>query len=240
MVPYIFNSKRGEESMRNKSFIRGFYVFLICASLVLILHIIPAFSGPGEPTSINDLDAIEKQIKAFTPDPGYPDDRFAMITIMEAIAAAREKNGGIGACLVREKDGMIIERGHNRQYDPYFRSDRHAEMDLLNRFENRLRIKIDRNGKSGNPRQCYKGLVLYSSVEPCPMCLTRIINTGIVKVYFVAPDETGGMANHIDSLPPFWRALTEDRVFLPANCSPLLKELSLSLFHRRDRSVPKK
>ncbi len=226
--------------MRSKFLIRVFYFCLIFTGIFLTNLAIPAFSGPHDNTSVNDLDEIEKQVNAFTPDPRYPDDPFSIITIMEAIVAAREKNGGIGACLVREIDGIVIERGHNRQYSPFFQSDRHAEMDLLNRFEDRLRIRPDRKENPGNPRQYYEGLVLYSSVEPCPMCLTRIINTGIRKVYFVAPDKTGGMVNHIGSLPPFWRALTRDRVFEPARCSPQLKDMALRLFNRRDRSAPQK
>jgi anaerobic selenocysteine-containing dehydrogenase len=51
----------------------------------------------------------------------------------EEVAEHFFSTSGIGACLVREKSGEIIERGHNRQHSPYFRSDLHAEMDLLDR-----------------------------------------------------------------------------------------------------------
>ena len=33
----------------------------------------------------------------------------------------------------------------------------------------------------------------YSSIEPCPMCVARLIATGVGTVKFVAPDASGGM-----------------------------------------------
>ncbi len=178
-----------------------------------------------------ELKTLERWITSFSPDPrNYPHDLFALETLREALKGRRGRNGGIGACLVRESDGAIVERGHNRQYAPYFRSDLHAEMDLLTRFEERL--KIPRDSKEGvwNPRRAYDGLMLFSSLEPCPMCLTRIINAGIKKVYFVAPDEKGGMASRLDMLPPFWRDLARQRTYAPALCSPALRDMALRLF----------
>ncbi len=90
---------------------------------------------------------------------------------------------GIGACLVREATGEILERGRNSQYEPYFRSDLHAEMDLLDRWEERMRLTRSRDPREAtylDPRAA-EGIVLYTSVEPCPMCLTRIINSGIKR-----------------------------------------------------------
>ena len=179
-----------------------------------------------------NLDEIEKQINAFVPDPARPDDPFILVTLKEALKGGRERNGGIGACLVREATGEIVEWSHNRQYEPHFRSDLHAEMDLLNRYEERMRITRSRDPKDPsfrNPRNM-NGLVLYTSVEPCPMCLTRIINAGVKKVYYALTDDNGGMAHRFDNLPPFWRSMAQGMILEPARCSPELKDLAKQLF----------
>ncbi len=127
-----------------------------------------------------------------------------------------------------------MERGRNRQYSPYFRSDMHAEMDLLNRYEDRMRKKG--GGKSNNdPRQC-GDLILFTSTEPCPMCLTRIINSGIRRMYWINPDADGGMAQRMDQLPPFWRRFAAGRDFRQAECSPELRRIAEDLFRHSVRS----
>ncbi|MEZ4483174.1 MAG: hypothetical protein R2864_00800 [Syntrophotaleaceae bacterium] len=96
-----------------------------------------------------------------------------------------------------------MERGHNRQYSPHFRSDMHGEMDLLNRYEDRVQKKG--GGKSSNdPRQCGE-LILFTSTEPCPMCLTRIIQLRHPAHVLHQPRSGRGMAVRMDQLPPFWR-----------------------------------
>lgn len=179
-----------------------------------------------------ELSEIEKQVNTFVPDPAYPDDPFILVTLKEAIEGSREENGGIGACLVREATGEVVERGHNRQFEPYYRSDLHAEMDLLTRYEER--IKAVRAGGRGNPSTAETrklgGLVLYTSLEPCPMCLTRIINAGLKKVLHAAPDETGGMAKRISGLPPFWQNMAKGNIYQAAKCSPELITIAKRLF----------
>lgn len=178
----------------------------------------PAFQ-PGE------LEEIEKEINAFIPDPQYVDDPFIVVAIQEAIAGRKEYNGGIGACLVLGATGQVVERGHNRQSTPYLQSSLHAEMDLLDRYEDRVKD----TGKDARKKK--EGLVLYSSVEPCPMCMTRIINSGIKKVLYAANDESGGMAHLMGNLPPFWQNMAQGMVVEPANCSPYLRIVAERLFH---------
>jgi cytosine deaminase len=62
------------------------------------------------------------------------------------------------------------------------------------------------------------------------MCLTRIINAGIKKVYYAAPDINGGMASRFESLPPFWKGMAAGMVLEPARCSPALADISARLF----------
>jgi len=195
-----------------------------------------AFNGNGEVTAMQaDVNyEVETALNAYVSDPRYEDDSFIIAAIREAISGRRTQNGGIGACLVNEADGEIVERAHNEQYVPHFRSDLHAEMVLLNRYENRLpvaRLHQDAHSNaSANPRIHKKGLALYTSVEPCPMCMARIINSGVKKVYYAAADDTGGMGRRMEGMPPYWQAMAHDVSVEPARCSPVLKELAQRLF----------
>lgn len=193
----------------------------------------PPASAAGDLVALRgDLDDLEKEIAAAVSDPQYPDDPFVFVTVKEALQGGRERNGAIGACLVREATGEVIERSHNRQYEPYFRSDLHAEMDLLDRYEEKVRATRSKDPKDPSfrdPRNM-KGFVLYTSVEPCPMCMTRIINAGVKKVYYAASDPDGGMASRFESLPPFWKKLAEGMVLEEARCSPALRKLAQKLF----------
>ena len=180
---------------------------------------------------------LEKRIESYTINPGFKDDAYALMVVKSALKSIGQGSGGIGACLVDSITGKVVETGRNRQYTTYFRSDLHAEMDLLNRYEERMKKKNDPE-KGINARDC-SNLVLVSSVEPCPMCLTRIINSGIKKVLYVVEDKEGGMVTRIDSLPPFWRDFAADRQFKRADCSPQIRKIALDLFYFSHRNFAK-
>jgi tRNA(adenine34) deaminase len=210
----------------------------ICLVILLLCSLLSPFRAlaEGDGKAIQpELDELEKRIASFVPSHHHRDDSFILVTLREAVAAMREGSGGIGACLVHEQSGAIVEVGHNRQFMPHFRSDMHAEMDLLNRYEEKKNVK---KVEGVNPRQV-DGLVLYSSLEPCPMCLTRILNAGLKKTCYAAADPNGGMVQHISSLPPFWRDLAENRTFAPADCSPELSEIATRLFKLSRRELKK-
>jgi cytosine deaminase len=184
------------------------------------------------PVSPSELDAIEKEALAYVPDPRYPDDPAVLVTVLEGLKGVRERNGGVGACLVRKETGEVLERAHNSQYEPYFRSDRHAEMSLLEKYEDKIKLTRSTNPVDPtyrNPRKM-QGMVLYTSLEPCPMCLTRIINSGISEVYYAAEDPEGGMATRFENLPPAWKRMAGSLKLAPAQCSPTLQRLAASLF----------
>jgi len=211
--------------------------FTVTWALLLLTAGGCAFADKGQSmaVSVEQTEQIETEIaiNAYVSDLQYADDPFILVAVREAMEGRKERNGGIGACLVREETGEILERGHNQQYEPHFRSDLHAEMALLNRYEERVRITrsydaVDRT--ASNPRVHMEGIVLYTSVEPCPMCMARIINSGIKKVYYAAADESGGIGHGIENLPAFWQGMAKGIVVEPARCSPLLKELAQKMF----------
>jgi len=90
-----------------------------------------------------------------------PDDDFGWLACVLALAAVTSGNFGVGSVLV-DCSRDIVAWGHNQVFSPYFRSDRHAEMVVVDRYE-----KLYRNATKP------KAHTLYTSLEPCPMCLAR-------------------------------------------------------------------
>ncbi len=190
---------------------------LLALALLLIFGLASVCQGAeSEKMTGNNssLQEIQAAIEAFSPK--KPADRFALITLQEALAAAREGNFGYGACLVNESTGEVVERGHNRVFYPYFRSDLHADMDLLDKYEDRMKAPVSKAD----------GLVMYLSGEPSPMGLVRIISFGITKMYYLAPEPQSGMTQNMECLPPIWREMAQGREYGLADCSPELGNLS--------------
>jgi len=173
----------------------------------------------GEEAVKKKIEEIEKAVEAYKPDvEAYPDDYFALITCKEACKAVKEGNYGIGSLIV-SPSGDIIFRAHNQVFKPYFRSDLHAEMMVLNYFEDQYQDADDMSG--------YK---LYSSIEPCPMCVARLIANGVGTVKFIAPDISGGMVQAMDKLPVSWINLSKRQSFSQAEASSYIQELANDIF----------
>ncbi|MCK5099363.1 MAG: nucleoside deaminase [Desulfobacteraceae bacterium] len=213
-------------------------VIVLTISLSLVYALSSTVLLSTAHASQDKLKAIETRINAITINPDFKDDVYGLIVVRQALTSLKKGSGGIGACLVDTATGKVVEYGRNRQFSPHFRSDLHAEMDLLNRYEERLKKLRPNNNKDYNPREC-KNLILITSVEPCPMCLTRIINSGIKTVLYVVEDKDGGMATRLDSLPPFWKEFAADREFRYADCSPELRQIAHDLFHFSNRNFAK-
>lgn len=168
--------------------------------------------------TLKKLNNFEKKVKNYSPHQNFPDDKFIKITIQEAILAVREGNIGVGAVLVN-KNGDIIQRGHNHLFYPYFRSDLHAEMDVMTKFEERYKNITS-----------MKEFILFTSLEPCPMCLTRLICSGVHKIIYGAEDKEGANVKELNCMPPIWIKLSENQQFMQANCSKILKALAFEIF----------
>jgi tRNA(Arg) A34 adenosine deaminase TadA len=165
------------------------------------------------------LKEIEKALGSYEPEiDAYPDDYFALITCQEAFQSVKQGNYGIGSILV-SPSGEVMFRAHNQVFNPYFRSDLHAEMVVMNQFEDRYRDVADMSG-----------FTLYSSIEPCPMCAARLIASGVGTVKYVSGDSNGGMVETMDRLPPSWVNLSKRQSFVQAEASPRVKELACNIF----------
>lgn len=156
----------------------------------------------------------------------HPDEPFVIAAVEEAIKAvqSRPREFGIGAVLV--EDGKIVERAHNSQLGTR-RSDLHAEMTLLNAYEDRTRNGREAGGYGERLR-------VYSSTEPCPMCYTRLLIAGIPTFYGAASAEDG-MAHRGEDLPPSWATLARTVPVVPAKSSEKINAIAAALFYTYPR-----
>lgn len=90
--------------------------------------------------------------------------------LKEAYEGINQRHGGpFGSVIV--KDGKIVGRGHNRvllKHDPTC----HGEMEAI-------RDACEKTGSHD-----LSGCELYTTAEPCPMCLGAILWANISKVYY--------------------------------------------------------
>lgn len=161
------------------------------------------------------LTALRRELEGHHGD--RPHDEWSRIAVDEAIEAAFEGNAAIGVLLV-DPDGEVVSRDHNRMFRPRFRSDFHAEMVLLTAFED------------ANPDADLIGHTLVTSLEPCEMCMIRIINSGVTNVLYVSPDVGKGAITGPNALAPHWARLAEHQNFAAADCDPRLAAIALEAF----------
>ena len=164
-------------------------------------------------------DELEEQLNAYQPDVAkYPHDLPSIISIRQGIRAGWMGNVAVGGCLLKH-DEVILE-DISKAVSPYHRTDLHVEMVLLNIIEDRL---------CDDPQPRMRDYTLFTSQEPCPMCLARICFNQVGKTYYVYRDgnspEAGAQTNW-DRLPPGFRGLGSRLVVEEAQCAPELKEMS--------------
>lgn len=156
-------------------------------------------------------------LKNYSFNKAYPEDPYAWLTCVLALRGVNSGNFGIGSVLVL--DGEIVEEGHNQVHKPYFRSDLHAEMVVMNQFEDNYR-------DLGN----LKDYTLFTSLESCPMCMARLISSGVKTVLYVSPDDLGGMVRKMDDLPKVWPEIARRQIFDQAKCSEELIKAAQDIF----------
>ena len=166
--------------------------------------------------SLQNLERLLSKVSAEPAD--HRDQEFGIMVCEEALVAARAGNYGIGAIIVNPQ-GDVIERGNNQAFYPKFRSDLHAEMVVMNSFEKRF-PEVDN----------MRGYTLVCSLESCPMCVARLLITGVQTVKFLVHDELGGMVTHLHRLPEAWKRLAERTEFVLADVSQELRQFALDVF----------
>lgn len=95
---------------------------------------------------------------------------FMEIAVNEAREGIHNRDGGpFGAVVV--KNGEVIASGHNRVLSSND-STCHGEIDAIRKAENKLRTHD------------LSGCEIYTTGEPCPMCLAAVLWANIEKIYY--------------------------------------------------------
>lgn len=169
------------------------------------------------------LQKLQTFLIDFKSDDEYSDDLYARAANLQALKSVMKGGYGIGSVLI-DQQGKIIEEAHNSQIQEQ-RSDLHAEMTLMTKFED------SRHSKKYMNIYVYKpGLTVFSSAEPCPMCFIRISTAGADTKY-CTPGPQDGMASRIDFLPPDWKAMALKNKVSLGDCSPVMQKISHLLFY---------
>mgnify|MGYP004586548465 FL=1 len=106
-------------------------------------------------------------------------NKFMNIAKQNAERGIKEKEGGPFGAVIVDKDGKIIANGNNqvlKQNDP----TAHAEMVAI------------RNACKKLEKYDLSGYTLYTSCEPCLMCLSAIIWSNIKEVYYGCTKKDAG------------------------------------------------
>jgi tRNA(adenine34) deaminase len=93
---------------------------------------------------------------------------YMRLAVKEAWASLREGNNGFGAVIVR--DGNIISSAHDKE-DTEQDPTSHAELNAVREASRKLGKKLT-------------GCVLVSTHEPCPMCASAIVWSGITEAAY--------------------------------------------------------
>jgi tRNA(adenine34) deaminase len=130
-----------------------------------------------------------------------------------AKAAGEAGNLPIGAVIVL--DGKVIAEGQNRLWFPRTDPGRHAEIDALAGVDHTLW-----------PRA--KEMTLYTTLEPCLMCLSTILLHCIGHIVYGAKDSRGGALCTVGHMPPaferFYKEIKMTGPAMPEECNELFRQ----------------
>jgi tRNA(adenine34) deaminase len=131
--------------------------------------------------------------------------------------AQRAGNLPIGAVVTL--NGKVVGEGRNSIWVPKFNPSRHAEIEAL---------AVVPTGLWTRPKE----MTLYTTLEPCLMCLSAILLHHIGRVVFGSSDSGGGASSAFGHLPPYFEAELQALEWvgpaLPQECDELY-EMALTL-----------
>ncbi|HEX2086594.1 MAG TPA: deaminase [Solirubrobacteraceae bacterium] len=180
-----------------------------------------------------------------------PEEMF--LRLLERGADARAAgNYGIAAAYVLRAGGReLVAFGENSVFSESDPAG-HAEMNAM-RLARTLALagEAERRRLLGDARRVLVRdaphdrleTLLYSTLEPCPMCTVAIVNAGVEEVLVAQEDADAGTLLHLDRLPPLWpdfarqRGLRVTRAALPRQLDELLERLFLDDKDNLDRRL---
>jgi tRNA(Arg) A34 adenosine deaminase TadA/NAD(P)-dependent dehydrogenase (short-subunit alcohol dehydrogenase family) len=185
------------------------------------------------PPATRSRQQLAEFVDGFVPSPDKPDDPAALRALKQGLLAAGEGTYGVGAVIV-DGSGAVVCEGANGVFAEGFHSDLHAEMVVLNEFEAAMRLR-----PGTLPHKNAGDYTLVSSLEPCPMCMTRIIFSGIGHIRHVCADDIGGMVQRRHLLPPVFQEITgkQGQQWGEACCSEPLRQCAFEIWDESRAAV---
>jgi tRNA(adenine34) deaminase len=145
-----------------------------------------------------------------------PDLDIEFIRQAISIAHKAEADGNLPVGSLITLDDRVVSQGPSRVYQPDYDLTRHAEMEAIRALPHQLWDRV-------------ADMTLYTTLEPCPMCLGGILLNSIPRVVYGAAYPPGGSLSLAEHLPGFFkeRFIEVEWVgpLLPAECDPLLRRL---------------
>jgi tRNA(adenine34) deaminase len=144
---------------------------------------------------------------------------FDVRCIRQAIKLAREaeQSGNLPVGAVISLDGEIIAEGKSAIWSPEFRPHRHAEIEALCSVPARLWERS-------------REMTLYTTLEPCLMCMGAILLHRVGRVVYGSADDYGGAGTVFGRLPPYFKERLSETEWIgpahPQECDPLFERLT--------------
>lgn len=159
----------------------------------------------------------------------YPHDQLAFYAVEEALTSLKEGNFGVGA-VIATMDGDLLVKGRNHMFHPRFNSMLHAEMDAINQFEE---LGYHKNYKP-------EDVMLITSLEPCMMCLGRLLYSTIGHIYWMSQDLENGSTPLLEHLPQVCQTFCKTKHINPTKCSNELVQLAHDIFYASEKELDQK
>jgi tRNA(adenine34) deaminase len=125
-------------------------------------------------------------------------------------------------------DDQIVAEGMNAIWVPEFNPGRHAEVQALQAVPSGLWVR----GRE---------MTVYSTLEPCLMCMSVILLHRIGRVVFGSSDSRGGASHAFGHMPPAFEKLFESLEWvgpaLPQECDELDEMVEAMLVKRSRYSL---
>lgn len=141
------------------------------------------------------------------------------------LAHAAEKQGNLPVGAVISLDGRIIAEGQNAIWQPNWSPKRHAEIEALHSVSDHLWARATE-------------MTLYTTLEPCLMCLGAILLHRIGRVLYGARDNWGGASGVAGHMPDAFEQLMSRAQWLgpvyASQCDPLSERVMELVKMRRD------
>ena len=145
------------------------------------------------------------------------------------LAHQAEQLGNLPIGSVITLDGTVIAEGKNSIWAPVLNPGRHAEIEAMAAMPIALWTRSNE-------------MTLYTTLEPCMMCMSTILIHHIGRIVFGSTDVRGGASVTLGHMPPaFENILTETELIgpaLPQECDVFNERVAARLEERRSMSKP--